>query len=43
VDDLPRTLQRLKAGEQVKVTLTLLIRNSNFIASRSAVVNLTAR
>jgi serine protease Do len=43
VDDLPRNLQRLKAGEQVKVTLTLLIRNSNFIASRSAVVNLTAR
>jgi serine protease Do len=42
-DDLPRTLQRLKAGEQIKITLSLLIRNPNFIATRSAVVDLKAR
>jgi len=42
-DDIPRNVQRLKAGEKIKITLSLLIRNQNFLATRSAAVELTAR
>jgi serine protease Do len=42
-DDIPRNIQRLKAGETIKLTLSLLIRNQNFLATRSAAVDLTAR
>lgn len=42
-EDIPRSLQRLKAGESIKLTVTILMRRQNFISTRSAVVELKAR
>lgn len=42
-EDIPRTVQRLKAGDRIKITVSILMRNANFLATRSATVDLTAR
>jgi len=41
--DIPRNIQRLKAGEKIKISLSLLIRNGQMLATRSGMVELTAR
>lgn len=42
-EDIPRNIQRLKAGEKIKISLSVIIRNGQMLTARSGVVELTAR
>ena len=42
-NDIPRNVQRLKTGEKIKISLSLLIRNGQMLTARSGMVELTVR
>ncbi|MDX6765362.1 MAG: trypsin-like peptidase domain-containing protein [Candidatus Methylacidiphilales bacterium] len=41
--DIPRNIQRLKTGDKIKISISLLIRNGQMLATRSGMVELTAQ